>query len=129
MPRETPVEIRHEDLDGYLSTLGPGKVQDDDVAEQQYGVLWTLPDERSQLGANLVRLPPNRETQEHEESEVDVLLLPLFGGGTLHTEAGAVSLSLHTLTFLPRDSKRSVRSGPDGLAYLTVHCKRSVIAD
>ena len=91
----------------------------------QSGALWRLDEADRQLDANLVRLPAGHRVEMHQEPDVDVLLLPVSGGGTLHTEAGPLSLSPQVLTWLPRGSRRALEAGEAGLAYLTVHRKRA----
>ena len=92
---------------------------------EQGGALWRLAEPARQLDANLVRLPPNATVAPHTEGELDVLLVGVAGGGTLHTDAGAVALAAHAAVWLPRGSRRAVTAGPDGLAYLTTHRART----
>lgn len=95
------------------------------AADDQRGALWRLAEPGRQLDANLVRLPPNATVEAHTEHDVDVLLLPIAGHGTLTSEEGDVALATHTLTWLPRGARRSITAGPGGLAYLTVHRART----
>ncbi|MBS2963364.1 hypothetical protein KGA66_09930 [Actinocrinis puniceicyclus] len=95
------------------------------AADDQRGALWRLAEPGRQLDANLVRLPPGATVEPHTEPDVDVLLLPVAGHGTLRTEQGQIALTAHALTWLPRGSRRSITAGPDGLAYLTVHRART----
>lgn len=95
------------------------------AAEDQRGALWRLAEPGRQLDANLVRLPPGTTVNVHTERDVDVLLLPIAGHGTLHADDGPIALSTHALTWLPRGSTRSITAGSDGLAYLTVHQART----
>ncbi|MGW2841471.1 hypothetical protein ACWCWD_27190 [Streptomyces sp. NPDC001493] len=50
------------------------------------------------------------------------------GSGTVGTGDTALPLTPTTVTWLPRTSRRAVRSGPEGLAYLTVHRRRPGLA-
>jgi quercetin dioxygenase-like cupin family protein len=97
------------------------------AADDQRGALWRLAEPGRQLDANLVRLPPDATVDAHTERDVDVLLLPVAGNGTLHSDEGAVAvaLSAHALTWIPRGSRRSITAGPGGLAYVTVHRART----
>ncbi|MGW1463310.1 hypothetical protein ACWCPT_02995 [Streptomyces sp. NPDC002308] len=96
------------------------------------GALWRLAEQGRELDANLVRLPPDAEVGEHQENTLDVLLVVLAGSGTIVTGGSgvigtgdtALALTPTTVTWLPRTSRRAVRSGPDGLAYLTLHRRR-----
>ncbi|WP_443076606.1 hypothetical protein [Streptomyces sp. TRM 70361] len=89
------------------------------------GALWRLAESGRQLDANLVRLPPGAAVGEHAENDLDVLLLVVGGGGELEDGAGGrQTLTPQLLVWLPRASRRSLRAGPDGLVYLTVHRRR-----
>lgn len=95
------------------------------AAEDQRGALWRLAEPGRQLDANLVRLPPGVSVDVHTERDVDVLLLPIAGHGTLHADDGPIALAAHALTWLPRGTSRSITAGSGGLAYLTVHQART----
>ncbi|MBQ0863663.1 hypothetical protein ACH4RA_04300 [Streptomyces smyrnaeus] len=88
------------------------------------GALWRLAESGRQLDANLVRIPPRTRVDTHVEPDLDVLLLVVTGHGTLGTTRGPEPLTPGSLTWLPRDSSRSLTAGQDGLSYLTVHCRR-----
>ncbi|HEU5333859.1 MAG TPA: hypothetical protein VFU73_13860 [Actinocrinis sp.] len=90
------------------------------AAENQRGALWRSTEPGRQLDAALVRVPAGAAVPEHTEPDDDVLLLAVAGQGTLHTDTGQVALATHTLTWLPRGTRRSITAGPGGLAYLTV---------
>jgi quercetin dioxygenase-like cupin family protein len=87
------------------------------------GALWRLAETDRQLDANLIRLRPEQTVELHQEPDVDVLLLPLAGGGVLRTDSDAIALVPHALVWLPHGSRRSLEAGSEGLAYLTVHRK------
>ena len=89
------------------------------------GALWRLEEDDRQLDANLIRLRPGQTVDVHREPDVDVLLLPLAGNGTLRTDGEPIGLVPHALVWLPHGSRRALEAGPDGLAYLTVHRKRA----
>lgn len=89
------------------------------------GALWRLEETDRQLDANLIRLRPDQTVELHQEPDVDVMLLPLAGSGTLHTDSEAIALAPHALIWLPHGSRRSLEAGSEGLAYLTVHRKRA----
>jgi len=103
------------DLDWVLAQSAPSSA----------GAVWRLQEPERQLDANLVRLPADERIELHREPDVDVLLLPLAGGGTLHTDNGQEPLVPHALMWLPRGSRRALVAGPEGLAYVTVHRKRA----
>lgn len=89
------------------------------------GAVWRLEETDRQLDANLIRLCPDQVVDLHQEPDVDVLLLPLAGGGTLRTDTEVIALAPHALIWLPHGSRRALQAGSEGLAYLTVHRKRT----
>ena len=112
---EGPVPSLLADLDWCLAQ----------AADEQRGALWRLAEPGRQLDANLVRLPPGATVEAHTERDVDVMLLPIAGNGTLLTDDGPIALATHALTWLPHGSRRSITAGTGGLAYLTVHRART----
>ncbi|MFH8793695.1 hypothetical protein [Streptomyces sp. NPDC017941] len=94
------------------------------VSAEQTGALWKLAEERRQLDANLLRLPPGGVVAEHEENALDVLLVVVAGDGFLDSEGQELALSSGAVVWLPRGSRRGLRAGPQGLVHLTVHGRR-----
>lgn len=88
------------------------------------GVHWTL-ERDGDLNANLVRLEPGHVVGEHTNSEVDVLVVGLAGGGHIVLDTTTVSLAPHVVVHLPKGVTRAIHAGPDGLTYLTVHRRRA----
>ena len=118
--RETPRILA--DLDDLVARRGAGQI----------GALWRLAEPGRQLDANLVRLAPGDEVGEHVEGDLDVLLVVVGGGGELgigHPGSGTERepLSAGTVVWLPRQSRRSLYAGPDGLVYLTTHRRRPAL--
>lgn len=93
------------------------------------GAVWQLQEQDRQLDADLVRLPADERVELRHEPDDDVLLLPLYGAGTLHTDAGHAPLVPHALMWLPRGSRRTLVAGPEGLAYVTVQRTRAAQPD
>lgn len=91
------------------------------------GAVWRLDEPDRQLDANLIRLAPGERIDLHQENDLDVLVLPVVGG-TLDADTGPVPLAPHALMWLPRGSRRSLRAGNEGLAYLTIHRKRAPLS-
>ncbi|MFJ3876994.1 hypothetical protein ACIPW5_06000 [Streptomyces sp. NPDC090077] len=92
------------------------------------GALWRLQDAGRQLDANLVRHLPGAGGALHTEHEVDVMLVTVAGSGTLTRDGADIPLAPGVLAFLARGAPRALLAGPDGLAVLTVHRRRSGIA-
>ena len=92
---------------------------------EQSGALWRLAEDERQLDANLIRLPAGHRIEVHREPDVDVLVVVLTGGGTVRTDEGTLALAPHALLWLPHGSQRAIEAGSRGLAYLTVHRKRT----
>ncbi len=88
------------------------------------GVVWTL-EASEDLNANLVRFGPGREVGEHPNDEVDVLLLGVSGSGAVVVDGEEHALEVGKLVFVPKGSRRSIRSASEGFAYLTVHRRRA----
>ncbi|MFF2851749.1 zinc ribbon domain-containing protein [Streptomyces sp. NPDC058001] len=93
--------------------------------EAERGALWRLAEQGRQLDANLVRLPAGAEVTGHAETELDVLLVVVAGEGRLDNGVESQALKPGAVAWLPRTSHRALVAGPDGLAYLTVHRRRS----
>jgi quercetin dioxygenase-like cupin family protein len=91
--------------------------------DEDGGVVWSLPHD-GDLDANLVRLGPEAEIAEHVNDELDVLLVVSAGGGELIVDSVAHVLNESTVALLPAGTRRAIRAGADGLAYLSVHRRR-----
>ncbi|MDH6117655.1 hypothetical protein [Kitasatospora sp. GAS204B] len=98
------------------------------AGSEQRGALWRLAEPGRQLDANLIRLPADAVVDEHQENDLDVLLLVVAGGGTLLDGARALPLEVGGLVWLPCAARRGLRAGPGGLVYLTVHRRRPGLA-
>jgi len=92
--------------------------------EARDGVLWKIAEDHRQLDANLVRLAAGARVAGHAEPDLDVLLYVVEGSGALDTPQGEQPLMVGSLAWLVHGSTRSLRAGPCGLAYLTVHRRR-----
>ena len=108
------------------TTSGPGLVVESDVDRSVGigGVVWKLP-HGGDLDGNLVRLAPGRSIEEHRNDEVDVLLVVRSGDGELVVDGAAHPLSPTTIAVVPRGTLRTITAGRDGIAYLSVHRRRS----
>ena len=94
------------------------------VSSAQTGALWKLAEERRQLDANLIRLPPDGGVTAHVEHTLDVLLLVVSGDGELDSDGEQLALAAGSVVWLPRSSRRALGAGTHGLVCLTVHTRR-----
>ncbi|MCX3063078.1 cupin domain-containing protein [Streptomyces beihaiensis] len=88
------------------------------------GALWRLEGAARQLDANVIRRPPGSRGTPHVEPDLDVLVVVVEGGGTLHRAGGDAELTAGNLAFVPRGEQRAISAGPDGLVYVTAHRRR-----
>lgn len=107
-----------------FSTLGNVEVVHSDNASSSGGVVWRLQESARQLDANVVHLPADEHVDWHTEHERDVLVAVLAGTGTVHTDDGHLPLAGGTVLWLPRDTRRSLAAGPNGMSYVTTHQRR-----
>ncbi|MDH6127368.1 hypothetical protein [Kitasatospora sp. GP82] len=99
-----------------------------EAGPEERGALWRLTEPARQLDANLIRVPAGAVVDEHQENDLDVLLLVVAGGGTLLGGAQPLPLEVGALIWLPRAARRGLRAGPEGLVCLTVHRRRPGLA-
>lgn len=92
------------------------------------GAQWRLDDPDRQLDANLIRLAPLQLIEDHDGPDLDVLIHVVHGSGSLGTDDGAIDLAPGAVVWLPRRSRRGFAAGPHGLAYLSVHTRRPLLA-
>lgn len=88
------------------------------------GVRWTL-GPAADLNVNVVHLDPGAEIEVHVNSEVDVVIFVVDGSGRLEVEHTGHDLHAQTLAWIHKGTERSIRAGPHGLSYLTVHHRRA----
>lgn len=107
------------------TTLGTIEIVYPNDADTRAGVVWRLQEPERQVDANLVHLAPGGRIDWHTERQRDVLLVILSGTGTVHTDDGHLPLIGGTMLWLPRNTRRSLTAGPDGLTYVTTHQRRN----
>ena len=90
------------------------------------GAVWSLP-HGGGLDANVVRLDPRAEIGEHDNDQVDVLVVVWSGSGELVVDGLRVALGPGTIAHVPRGSRRHIVAGTDGLLYLSTHPRRDPI--
>ena len=87
------------------------------------GVVWSLRGS-SELNANLVRFGVGEGVGEHVNDEVDVIIVGVSGSGSVEVDGQEHPISNGTMTFIPRGARRSIRSGSEDFAYLSIHRRR-----
>lgn len=91
--------------------------------DERSGVVWSLP-HGGGLDANVVRLAAGEGIGDHVNDQVDVLIVVWSGSGELVIDDRRVSLQPGTIAHVARGARRSIRSGGDGLVYLSTHPRR-----
>jgi mannose-6-phosphate isomerase-like protein (cupin superfamily) len=89
---------------------------------QGAGPLWGMAS--GDLNATLLVWPPGHEVAEHTNTELDVLLLVLEGGGVAVADEQEHALSPGTALLIPKGSSRAIRAGARGIRYVSVHSRR-----
>jgi quercetin dioxygenase-like cupin family protein len=91
------------------------------------GALWSLP-HGGDLDANLVQLSSGEEIAQHVNSEVDVFVVVCDGTGALTVDDRRLPLRPGVAVLVPRDTRRAIRAGRDGVRYFSVHRRRDSLA-
>lgn len=87
------------------------------------GVVWSLP-HGGDLDANFVHLEPGGVIDAHVNTEVDVVVSVVAGRGHLTLDGTAHQLSSDLFALIPKDVRREIRAGADGITFLSVHRRR-----
>ena len=90
--------------------------------QQRAGVIGSLVG--ADLNVNLVRLLPDEYLEAHINTEVDVLLVGLAGAGSVELDDGDQSLDAGSAVYVPKNARRGIRAGSQGVTYLTCHRRR-----
>ena len=120
---------------GQKSALVPIRVLSDEVTELAprdgvadllgspgAGPLWGMAS--ADLNATLLAWPPGHCVAEHINDELDVLVIVLEGGGAATVDRREHTLMPGSALLIEKGSARTIRAGPDGIRYLTVHRRR-----
>ncbi len=91
-------------------------------APEGRGVAWSARSE--DLNANLVVWPAGTGVDAHVNSERDVLWVVLDGEGEVVVDGRAHAVRGGWGALVPAGRERSVRAGPAGLRYVSVHLRR-----
>ena len=92
------------------------------LSRNETGALWGIAS--ADLNATLLAWPPGHEVAAHTNSEVDVLLIVLEGGGVAKVDQQEHALVPGIALGVEKGSSRVIRAGADGLRYLSVHRRR-----
>jgi quercetin dioxygenase-like cupin family protein len=86
------------------------------------GPLWGMAS--GDLNATLLAWPPGHELVEARNSELDVLLIVLEGAGAATVDEQEHALGPGSALLVRRGNSRTIRAGPDGIRYVSVHKRR-----
>jgi quercetin dioxygenase-like cupin family protein len=87
------------------------------------GLLWGMAS--SDLNATLLAWPPGHELVEDANSELDVLLIVLEGGGVATVDEQEHALVPGSALLVQKGSSRAIRAGAEGVRYISVHRRRA----
>ena len=96
--------------------------QDEAEEQQRAGVIGSLVG--ADLNVNLVRLLPDEYLEAHINTEVDVLLVGIAGAGTVELDGDDEPLDAGSAVYVPKNARRGIRAGSQGVTYLTCHRRR-----
>jgi quercetin dioxygenase-like cupin family protein len=89
------------------------------------GPLWGMAS--SDLNATLLAWPPGHELAGDTNSELDVLLIVLEGGGVATVDEQEHVLVPGNALLVEKGSSRAIRAGADGLRYVSIHRRRRAL--
>ena len=96
--------------------------QDEAEKRQRAGVIGSLVG--ADLNVNLVRLLPDEYFEAHINTEVDVLLVGIAGAGMVELDGDDEPLDAGNAVYVPKNARRGIRAGSQGVTYLTCHRRR-----
>ncbi len=117
MPTTDPDGASTEDIGPLVIDLGA-------AASGSGGVIWSMP-HGGDLDANLVHLDPGASIGSHVNDDVDVLIYVQSGAADLVVDEQVRRLGANHLALIPNGSRRSIVAGDSGIAYLSIHRRRS----
>jgi mannose-6-phosphate isomerase-like protein (cupin superfamily) len=86
------------------------------------GPLWGMAS--GDLNATLLVWPPGHELVAETNSDLDVLLIVLEGGGIATVDEQEHALVAGGALLVEKGSSRAIRAGADGVRYVSVHRRR-----
>ena len=92
------------------------------VGPEGTGPLWGLAS--ADLNATLLSWPAGHVVAEHVNAELDVLLVVLDGEGSAVVDSEEHALARGQAILVAKGAARTIKAGPAGLRYLSVHRRR-----
>ncbi|MGD9714375.1 MAG: cupin domain-containing protein [Thermomicrobiales bacterium] len=92
---------------------------------ERFGLIWSGISE--DLNVNLILLVDGKGVEEHVNAELDVLVICLFGQGSITIDGLERPFGAGDVVILEKRSVRAFRAGPGRFAYLTCHRRRGGI--
>ncbi len=92
-------------------------------SETAHGAAWTHQSE--DLNANLLVFATGGGVAEHENAEVDVLLVGIAGEGVVDVDGTPHVVRCGRVLVIPKGARRGTRAVSDRFAYLTCHRRRT----
>jgi len=86
------------------------------------GPVWGMATE--DLNATLLHWQAGEGVAEHVNPDLDVLLVVIAGSGAVDIDGREHAVRSGQALLLPKGTARSIRGGPGGLRYLSVHRTR-----
>lgn len=86
------------------------------------GPLWGIASD--DLNATLLSWPAGHTIDAHVNAELDVLLIVVSGGGTVHVDGKPHAVGADHALLVEKGAVRSISAGPDGVRYLSIHRRR-----
>jgi quercetin dioxygenase-like cupin family protein len=77
-----------------------------------------------ELNATLLAWPPGHEVAQHVNTELEVVMVVLDGGGIATIDDRRHALRPGSLLLIEKGASRAIVAGSDGLRYLSVHKRR-----
>jgi quercetin dioxygenase-like cupin family protein len=93
------------------------------TASGSAGAVWSLAS--SDLNLNLLHFAAGDGVEAHTNSEVDVIGVVIAGAGVLELAERQEPLRPGHLFFIPKGTRRAIRSTSPDFAYLSCHRRRS----
>ena len=87
------------------------------------GPIWTQ--QTDDLNVNLLRFSRGEGVAEHVNSEVDVLLMGVYGSGVVTINGNGNSLAAGQALIIPKGTVRSIIATDEFFSYLTCHRRRA----